>query len=98
MLLTQIRTSLSARFGSTTLASGMLTGSLLGCTVLRGMLIGRLVIVSPGAARLFSLSVLLDVVVARTSVALGEEQDCFNPRVGDETAPVSPLKRAVSDQ
>lgn len=36
-------TSLSARLGSTTLAKGMLTGSLLGWTVLRGILIGRLV-------------------------------------------------------
>ena len=39
----RVLTSLSARLGSTTLASGMLTGSLLGWTVLRGMLIGRLV-------------------------------------------------------
>ena len=36
-------TSLSARLGSTTLARGMLTGSLLGWTVLSGILIGRLV-------------------------------------------------------
>lgn len=57
--------SLSARLGSTTLASGMLTGSLLGCTVLSGMLIGKLVMESPGAVGLFSLSalsVLLGVV------------------------------------
>lgn len=40
-------TTLSARLGSTTLARGMLTGSLLGCTVLSGMLMGRLVMVSP---------------------------------------------------
>lgn len=40
-------TGLSARLGNTTLASGMLTGSLLGCTVLSGMLTGRLVMVSP---------------------------------------------------
>lgn len=38
-----VLTSLSARLGSTTLARGMLTGSLLGWTVLRGILIGRLV-------------------------------------------------------
>ena len=42
-----VPTSLSARLGSTTLARGMLTGSLLGCTVLRGILMGRLVMVSP---------------------------------------------------
>lgn len=39
--------ALSARLGSTTLARGMLTGSLLGCTVLSGMLMGRLVMSSP---------------------------------------------------
>ncbi len=38
-----VLTSLSARLGNTTLARGMLTGSLLGWTVLRGILIGRLV-------------------------------------------------------
>lgn len=40
-------TTFSARLGSTTLARGMLTGSLLGCTVLSGMLTGRLVMASP---------------------------------------------------
>lgn len=40
-------TAFSARLGSTTLARGMLTGSLLGCTVLSGMLTGRLVMASP---------------------------------------------------
>lgn len=53
---TNILTSLSARLGSTTLASGMLTGSLLGWTVLRGILIGRLVmLLSPWTDGLFSL-------------------------------------------
>lgn len=40
-------TTFSTRLGRTTLARGILTGSLLGCTVLRGILMGRLVIVSP---------------------------------------------------
>lgn len=40
-------TSFSARLGSTTLARGILTGSLLGWTVLRGILMGRLVMLSP---------------------------------------------------
>lgn len=40
-------TTFSTRLGRTTLAKGMLTGSLLGCTVLRGILMGRLVMVSP---------------------------------------------------
>lgn len=40
-------TTFSTRLGRTTLAKGILTGSLLGCTVLRGILMGRLVMVSP---------------------------------------------------
>lgn len=49
-------TSLSARLGSTTLASGMLTGNLLGWTVLSGILIGRLVmLLSPWTDGLLSL-------------------------------------------
>lgn len=50
-------TSLSARLGSTTLASGMLTGNLLGWTVLSGILIGRLVmLLSPWTDGLLSLT------------------------------------------
>lgn len=48
-------TTFSTRLGRTTLARGILTGSLLGCTVLRGILIGRLVIVSPLLTEVLSL-------------------------------------------
>lgn len=47
-------TTFSTRLGSTTLAKGILTGSLLGCTVLRGILMGRLVMVSPLLAGVLS--------------------------------------------
>lgn len=55
MVETDTLTSFSARLGSTTLARGMLTGSLQGCTVLKGILTGRLVMVSAVPGGILSL-------------------------------------------
>lgn len=81
--------SLSARLGSTTLASGMLTGSLQGCTVLKGIRTGRLTIPSPPgpAGLLLTRSGGLGVARCDTSDAAGEAPRSVAATGGGETSP-----------
>lgn len=82
--------SLSARLGRTTLASGMLTGSLLGWTVLRGILMGRLVMLLSLCRGLLSLPPLSEffAVVLEASFTPGEGQFCLAGRLIPTSSPL----------